>query len=122
MPSRPNHNIVIKPADKGGSIVIQNRTDNCKEAYRQLNNQEHYRQPSADPTKEHTRQLNRLIKAFDPDLQSILCILIPCTSCTGDFYCLLKMHKANTSRWPILSGNGTLCENLSGYVKGILKP
>eukprot|EP00061_Rhincodon_typus_P010883 g35499.t1 len=36
-----NHNIVIKLADKGGAIVIQNRTDDSKEAYRQLNNKEH---------------------------------------------------------------------------------
>eukprot|EP00061_Rhincodon_typus_P017976 g46939.t1 len=39
-----------------------------------------------------------------------------------DFYCLPKIHKANTFRHPIVSGNGTLCENLPGYVKGILKP
>eukprot|EP00061_Rhincodon_typus_P011191 g36030.t1 len=33
-----------------------------------------------------------------------------------------KIHKANTPGRPIVSGNGTLCENLSGYVEGILKP
>eukprot|EP00061_Rhincodon_typus_P007939 g30108.t1 len=77
---KTNHNVVIKPADKGGAIVIQNRMDFCKEAYRQLNNQEHDRQIPADPTKEISRQLNRLIKIFDPDLQNILCTLIPHTS------------------------------------------
>ncbi|XP_067859745.1 uncharacterized protein [Heptranchias perlo] len=119
---KTNRNIVIKPADKGGAIVIQNRTDYCKEAYRQLDNQEHYRWLPADPTKEHTHQLNKLIKTFDPYLQSILRALIPCTPCVGDFYCLLKIHKANTPGRPIVSGNGTLCENLSGYFESILKP
>eukprot|EP00061_Rhincodon_typus_P014100 g40915.t1 len=42
---KTNRNTVIKQADKGGAIVIQNRTDYCKEVYRQLNNQEHYRRP-----------------------------------------------------------------------------
>eukprot|EP00061_Rhincodon_typus_P005362 g24780.t1 len=74
-----NHNIIIKPADKGGAIVIQNGMDYCTEVYRLLNNQEHYRQLPADLTKEHTCQLNRLIKTFDPDLQCILCSLIPHT-------------------------------------------
>ncbi|XP_067848012.1 uncharacterized protein [Heptranchias perlo] len=119
---KTNRNIVIKPADKGGAIVIQNRTDYCKEAYRQLDNQEHYRRLPTDPTKEHTHQLNKLIKTFDPDLQSILRALIPRTPRMGDFYCLPKIHKANIPGRPIVSGNGTLCENLSGYVEGILKP
>eukprot|EP00061_Rhincodon_typus_P004297 g22238.t1 len=57
-------------ADKGGAIILQNRTDYCKEVYQQLNNQEHFRQLPADLTKEHTSQLNRLAKTFDPDLQS----------------------------------------------------
>ncbi|XP_072422902.1 uncharacterized protein [Chiloscyllium punctatum] len=122
MPSRlskPNDNIVIKPTDKG---VIQNRTDYCKEVYRQLNNQEHYRQLPADLTKEHTRELNTLIRTLDPVLQSSLHTLILCTSHVGDFYCLPKVHKANIPGRPIMSGNGTLCENLSSCVEGILKP
>ncbi|XP_078061335.1 uncharacterized protein LOC144487148 [Mustelus asterias] len=47
---KTNRNIVIKPADKG-AIVILNRTDYCKEVYRQLNNEEHYRQLPTDPSK-----------------------------------------------------------------------
>eukprot|EP00061_Rhincodon_typus_P009511 g33076.t1 len=56
---KTNRNIVIKPADKGGAMLIQNRTGYCKEVYRQLTNQEHYTRLSADPTKEHTRQLKQ---------------------------------------------------------------
>ena len=37
-----NNNIVIKPADKGGSIVRMNTTDYIAEADRQLNNPDHY--------------------------------------------------------------------------------
>eukprot|EP00061_Rhincodon_typus_P001019 g13485.t1 len=56
---KTNRKIVIKPADKGGATDIQNRTGYCKEACRQLNNLEHYRQLPDDLTKEQTRQLNR---------------------------------------------------------------
>eukprot|EP00061_Rhincodon_typus_P012406 g38124.t1 len=74
--NEPEHLTEIR-ADKGGPTVIQHRMDNCKEVYQQLNNQERYRQLPANPTKEHTRQLNRLIKTFNPVLQSILCTVIP---------------------------------------------
>eukprot|EP00061_Rhincodon_typus_P006814 g27838.t1 len=37
-------------------------------------------------------------------------------------YRLPKLHKANPPGHPIVSGNRTLWENLSGYVEGILKP
>eukprot|EP00061_Rhincodon_typus_P016469 g44704.t1 len=84
---------VIKPADKGGAIIIQKRTDYCKEVYRQLDNQEHYRQLSINLTEEHSGQLNRL----------------------GT--CLPKIHKANTAGHPIVRGDGSLCENRTGYVE-----
>ncbi|XP_072429795.1 uncharacterized protein [Chiloscyllium punctatum] len=109
-------------SDKGGAIVIQNRTDYCKEVYRQLNNQEHDRQLPADPTKEHTHELDTLIRTLVPVPQSSLCALIPRTFHVGDFYCLPKIHKANTPGRPIVSGNGIQCENLSGYEEGILTP
>eukprot|EP00061_Rhincodon_typus_P010665 g35138.t1 len=78
---KTNRNIGIKSADKGGAIVIQNRTNYCKKYL----------------TCSHLH-----------------------TSHVGDFYCLPKIHKANAPGCPIVSGNGTLCENL--YIKGILKP
>eukprot|EP00061_Rhincodon_typus_P009478 g33023.t1 len=63
---KTNCNIVIKPADKGVAIITQNRMNYCKEVYQQLNDQEHNRQLPADPSKERSRQLNRVVKTFDP--------------------------------------------------------
>ena len=53
-----NPNIVIKPADKGGKIVIQNTSDYIKEGERQLNDTTYYKRLFMDPTKE----LNERIK------------------------------------------------------------
>ena len=44
-----NNDIVIKPADKGGSIVIMNTKDYTAEAERQLNNPDHYEKLQEDP-------------------------------------------------------------------------
>ena len=44
--------IVIRSADKGGSIVIQNTSDYVKECMRQLNDENSYKRLSKDPTME----------------------------------------------------------------------
>ena len=47
------HNqIVIKPAYKGGAIVIQNLSDYKTEAYRQLYNSYFYRKLKAEPSRD----------------------------------------------------------------------
>lgn len=45
-----NKEIMIKPADKGGAIVILNTEDYIREAERQLSNKDHYAQTSRDTT------------------------------------------------------------------------
>ena len=44
-----NTDIIIKPVDKGGSIVM-NTTDHIQEAQGQLLNPEHYKTLTTDPT------------------------------------------------------------------------
>ena len=48
-----NVDIVIKPADKGGATIIQNRSDYVEEGLRQLSDQNHYRRLHIDPMDEH---------------------------------------------------------------------
>ena len=56
-----NNDIVIKPADKGGSIVIMNTSDYILEANRQLNNNDHYEKlTGSNPQIQHPyQQFNR---------------------------------------------------------------
>ncbi|XP_059588798.1 uncharacterized protein LOC109283246 isoform X2 [Alligator mississippiensis] len=53
---RSNHQIVIKPADKGGAIVILNREDYIKEANRQLSDTTYYKELQEDPTPLFTKK------------------------------------------------------------------
>ena len=56
-----NTNIIIKPADKGGSIVIMNTTDFIQEAQRQLLNPEHYKILTTDPTVAYNKHIHHII-------------------------------------------------------------
>ncbi|CAH2300453.1 Hypothetical predicted protein, partial [Pelobates cultripes] len=89
-----NHAITIKPADKGGAVVIMNTQDYIKEGDRQLSDDKYYRKLNEDPTKEYTSQLRELIKSFPENLHLELQSLIPTSPCMGTFYMLPKIHKA----------------------------
>uniref|UniRef100_A0A8C5CWT2 Uncharacterized protein n=1 Tax=Gadus morhua TaxID=8049 RepID=A0A8C5CWT2_GADMO len=57
---KSHHEIIIKPADKGGQIVIQDRTNYILEATRQLNDPVYYR-PLTDPMYLETQTMVRLL-------------------------------------------------------------
>ena len=56
-----NPNIIIKPADKGGAIVIQDKQKYIEECLRQLNNMEHYNKLHYNPTTEYN---NKILKTL----------------------------------------------------------
>ena len=56
---RRNTDIVIKPADKGSAIVVQNREDYIQEGYRQLQDPNYYREVPTDLTALHNCELIR---------------------------------------------------------------
>ena len=57
---KSHHEIIIKPADKGGQIVIQDRTNYIFEATRQLNDPVYYR-PLTNPMYLETQTMVRLL-------------------------------------------------------------
>lgn len=57
-----NENIIIKTADKGGGIVVMDRDDYIKEAYRLLADTTTYRRLTKDPLPEYKCEVNLLIE------------------------------------------------------------
>ncbi|CAJ0927182.1 unnamed protein product [Ranitomeya imitator] len=60
---RNDKDIIIKPADKGGAIVVMNKSDYTKEIHRQLHDDTVYRLLPADPT---TMIRNFIKETLDP--------------------------------------------------------
>ena len=64
-----NHDIIIKPADKGGAIVIQDRQKYIEESLRQVNNKEHYKILHYNPTTEYNNKILKTLKQAITDEQ-----------------------------------------------------
>lgn len=119
-----NKDITIKPADKGGAIVILNTTDYITECMRQLSNKDHYRYLINNPEKELNKKIFDTLKAaqhqglIDQDEFDCLYTKYPRTS---NFYCLPKIHKNNNPGRPIVNSIGSITEKISCYVDEQIK-
>ena len=119
-----NNNIVIKPADKGGSILIMNTTDYISEANRQLNNHDHYERLQEDPTQKLNIHINHLIdqawrlNIIDESTYSNLQTKNPRIP---TFFLLPKIHKKDNPGRPIVNGIGSVTEKISAYVDTFLR-
>ena len=136
-----NNDIVIKPADKGGSIVIMNKDNYMKETCSQLHDGRHYKKIDNDPTPTLTNKLKLLINELQPNLQDDILKLIPSHPRPATFYTIPKVHELpnlvvstcpssnpdnfiiegqrlfiNPPSRPIVSGIGTFTEYVSAFV------
>jgi hypothetical protein len=123
-----NRNIIIKEADKGSAVVIQDREQYIQECSRQLNDTKYYTKLESDPTPSFTKDVDKALKKavtvglIDNDMKNAL---RPKNTKPGRFYTLPKIHKqfdnTPTGR-PIISGNGTVTEKISLFIDHHLKP
>ena len=100
-------NIVIKPADKGGGIVVMNRTDYDNKVRALLNNENHYALTDSNPLP---KLINGIVSytthlflsgRIDSDTFKFMS---PDSSCrTSYFYILPKLYKPNIPGTPIVS-------------------
>ena len=122
-----NKNIVIKPADKGGAVVVMNVTDYINEGLRQLTDAKFYIETEIDLTHTHTLDINTFLdklldeREIDDKCHQFLHIDKERTSL---FYMLPKIHKRkeNPPGRPIVSGNGCPTERISQLVDYFLQP
>ena len=120
-------NIVTKPADKGGAIVVLNTVDYIKEAHRQLTDTKTYLKLDNDPTSQFSDNVNKVIDdmvtnhEITPQIGKILKVQKPRTP---QIYFLPKIHKQQTPPpgRPIVSANGCPTENISAFVDHFLNP
>ncbi|KAK6175800.1 hypothetical protein SNE40_014189 [Patella caerulea] len=125
---RNNPNIIIKKADKGSAVVIQNTPDYIKEAHRQLSDSKFYKKLDADPTSKQCRDITLLLSKMygrKEITEKILTGLIPTDAEPGRFYLLPKIHKClvpgKVPGRPIISGNGTSTERISAFIDEHIK-
>ena len=119
--------IVIKPADKGGAVVVMNTVDYITEAQRQLNDHKTYKKLEKDPTSQYSKQVNDLIQTMIDNQEitekvgDILKIKKPKTP---QIYFLPKIHKKVNPPpgRPIVSANSCPTENISAFVDLFLNP
>lgn len=118
------NDVIIKPADKGGAIVILSTEDYLREGYRQLSDSKFYEPLTGDPTPQQTHivtsKLKELLDSGEITINEYN-IMKPSDPTPGRFYMLPKIHKAGNPGRPIISGIGTVTEPLSGYVDNLVR-
>ena len=120
--------IVVRPADKGGAIVLQNVSDYASEIKRQLSDTTFYEKLSSDPTRKLKAAVQSRLTVhlnnceFDKSVFDFLSVEHPVIPV---IYTLPKIHKGldiPLKGRPIVSGIGSLTENISAYVDHFIKP
>ena len=119
-----NTDIVIKPVDKGGAIVIQDKTKYIAECQCQLSNETHYQKLDHDPTTELNNKILKTLKTT-VNLEDITeeeeLYLFRDNPRTSNFYTLPKIYKKNNPGRPIVNSIGSITERLSEYVDENIK-
>ena len=124
---KSNHDIVIKPADKGSAVVIQDRQSYIDEGLRQLNNPDFYIEVPNDLTNKHNSEVYQLLQDLVNDDQiSAKCadyLHLP-KARTPQLYLLPKIHKNKdpVPGRPIVSGNSSPTERISELADHFLQP
>ncbi|XP_053400774.1 uncharacterized protein LOC128557424 [Mercenaria mercenaria] len=118
--------IVIKKADKSGSIVIMNKNDYKAEVKRQLDNSVYFEKLTEDPGEQVYQNIFKCVNNRDIEDEFDT---FPDNILTAQFYILPKIHKEYDSKFPlrypgrpIVAGCNSATENTSKYIDYTLKP
>ena len=124
---RQKPDIVIKPADKGGAVVVQNIDDYIKEGERQLTDSTFYQHLPSDPTMVNNQRIDLLLESLHTRgeiSKSVLRKLLTTEARTPELYLLPKIHKKQSPPpgRPVVSANGCPTEKISAFVDIFLRP
>lgn len=122
-----NNNIIIKSADKGGGIVVQNRSNYLQESARLLSDANTYTKLEKDPLPEFTSEAHQLIN--DAASEGIInktetAFLKHDLYNRPYFYHLPKIHKdpINPPGRPIVAAMESVTSYFSIYIDQFLQP
>ncbi len=122
---KTDNDLIVKPADTL-AIVIWPKDSYLAEAYRQLNNPNHYQKVPHDPTSQilaETKKLAyNLYKSNIIDNTTHKFLTSDSHARTPHLYLLPKIHKQDIPGRPIISGCGGTTVKLSQYADHLLKP
>lgn len=116
--------VVIKPADKGGAIVVWRKDLYIQEAMRQLADQTNYRRIKDDPTQLYQQEVQSTIEQFCASgtlEKEAFRLLVDKPRCSR-FYLLPKIHKLGNPGRPIVSACSCPTMHISAYVDIVLQP
>ncbi|CAJ0937077.1 unnamed protein product, partial [Ranitomeya imitator] len=88
--------LMVKAADKGGAIVIMDRTDYLEEAYKQLNDPDVYKVTSHNPLNSIAQKIRTLLEFHEQEGtidNRLRTFLVKTDPITPIFYLLPKIHK-----------------------------
>ncbi|CAJ0938687.1 unnamed protein product [Ranitomeya imitator] len=122
-----NNSIIIMPADKGGAIVVMNRTQYMDEITRQLSDTNTYGTLQKDPVTTINTKIHSLINSYleqhTIDKKTATYLINP-HPITPVFYVLPKIHKSlhNPPGRPIVASTDSILSPLSTFLEKILTP
>ena len=118
--------IVIKPADKGSCIVVQDTATYIREGLEHLSDRNTYTRLPGDPTPSLIESINSPIDSIHElghiDTYTQAYLTPPQDTRTQHMYFLKKLHKNPYGIRPIVSGSSCTTEHISAYIDSIIKP
>lgn len=124
---RSDESLVIKPADKGGGLVVLNRIDYVNECERQLTDDVFYEKLPGDPTRSFQNlifdTLDEFVHTGDISKKEMQFLRVD-NPVIPTFYTLPKIHKnlQKPPGRPIVAGIGSLTASMSTFVDHFIRP
>ena len=116
--------IIIKPADKGGAVVVWRKDLYIQEAQSQLSDSSFYMKTTRDLTLDNLKIVNDSVQDEISlgNLPATASNLIPVNPRCSRFYLLPKIHKPENPGRPVVSACCCPTEFISAFIDDVLKP